>query len=156
MVTLAEIGGVALGGGLELALACDLRVAADSARLGLPETNLGLLPGAGGTQRLSRICGEAIASRLILGAEIINGAEALKLGLVQWSLPDDQLTEWTNDFLQHEGALPEHALAAAKSCIAASHNEDIDGYELELEETRRLHNFAETQRRVQSFLDKSR
>jgi enoyl-CoA hydratase/carnithine racemase len=156
MVSIAEIGGAALGGGLELALACDLRVTADSARLGLPETNLGLLPGAGGTQRLSRICGEAIASRLILGAEIIDGVEALRLGLVQWSVPDEQLTEWTQNFLQHEGALPGHALAAAKSCIAASHIEDINGYERELEETRRLHNLAETQRRVRSFLDKSR
>ncbi len=72
-VTIAEIGGAALGGGFELALACDLRIAAEQAKLGLPEARLGLLPGAGGTQRLTRIAGEATAKRLILGAETVSG-----------------------------------------------------------------------------------
>ena len=67
-VTLAEIGGAAMGGGFELALACDLRIVSDAARIGLPEARLGLLPAAGGTQRMTRICGEAVARRLILGA----------------------------------------------------------------------------------------
>ena len=75
-VTLAEIGGAAMGGGLELALACDLRIAAAEAKLGLPEVRLGLIPGAGGTQRLTRLCGPALAARLILGAEILDGAAA--------------------------------------------------------------------------------
>ena len=70
VVTVAEIGGAAMGGGLELALACDLRVAAIDARLGLPEVRLGLLPAAGGTQRLTRLCGQGTAKRLILGAEL--------------------------------------------------------------------------------------
>ncbi len=74
-VTLAEIGGAAMGGGLELALACDLRIAALEAKLGLPEARLGLIPGAGGTQRLTRLCGRSAASRLILGAEVIDGAD---------------------------------------------------------------------------------
>ncbi|MBZ5529335.1 MAG: enoyl-CoA hydratase/isomerase family protein [Acidobacteriia bacterium] len=65
LLTIAEIAGAALGGGLELALACDLRVAAQEAKLGLPEVQLGLVPGAGGTQRLTRLCGRGIASRLI-------------------------------------------------------------------------------------------
>ena len=73
-----------MGGGLELALACDLRVAAAEAKLGLPEVRLGLLPAAGGTQRLTRLCGQGIAKRLILGAEVIDGAEAERLGIVQW------------------------------------------------------------------------
>ena len=75
-VTLAEIGGAALGGGFELTLACDLRIAAQEARLGLPEVRLGLLPGAGGTQRLTRLCGRPTALRLILGAETPDGAAA--------------------------------------------------------------------------------
>ncbi len=91
VVTLAEIGGAALGGGLELALACDLRVAATDARLGLPEVRLGLLPAAGGTQRLTRLCGQGTAKRLILGAELIDGAEALRLGIVQWARPRQEL-----------------------------------------------------------------
>ena len=75
-VTMAEIGGAAMGGGFELALACDLRIAADEAKIGLPEVRLGLIPGAGGTQRLTRLCGPALAARLILGAEILDGAAA--------------------------------------------------------------------------------
>ncbi len=78
-VTLAEIGGAAMGGGFELALACDLRIAANEAKVGLPEVRLGLIPGAGGTQRLTRLCGPALASRLILGAEILDGAAASAL-----------------------------------------------------------------------------
>ena len=87
LATVAEIGGAALGGGLELGLACDFRVAALDATLGLPEAALGLLPGAGGTQRLTRLCGPGVAKRLILGAEVIGGAQALQLGIVQWALP---------------------------------------------------------------------
>jgi len=155
VVTLAEIGGAALGGGLELALACDLRVAADTAKLGLPEASLGLLPGAGGTQRLSRICGEAVASRLILGAEVIDGREAERLGLVQWCIPAAELPDWTRELAQREGSLPEHALAAAKTCIAASHDDAVDGFECELQQTRKLQDIAETQERIRSFLDKA-
>ncbi len=91
VVTLVEIGGAAMGGGLELALACDLRVVALDAILGLPEVGLGLIPAAGGTQRLTRLCGQATAKRLILGAELIDGAEALRLGIVQWAQPRQQL-----------------------------------------------------------------
>ena len=82
-VTLAEINGAALGGGFELALACDLRIAALEAKMGLPELRLGLLPGAGGTQRMTWLAGRPAALRLILGAEQMDGAEALRLGLVQ-------------------------------------------------------------------------
>ncbi len=79
MVTVAQIEGAALGGGFELALACDLRVVADTARIGLPEAGLGLLPGAGGTQRLTRLCGDAVARRMILSAEVLDGVQAAKL-----------------------------------------------------------------------------
>ena len=76
LVTIAEIEGHALGGGLELALACDIRIASYSAKLGLPETRVGLLPGAGGTQRLTRLCGEGIAARIILSGDLVGGREA--------------------------------------------------------------------------------
>ena len=92
-VTLAEIGGAAMGGGFELALACDLRIAANEAKVGLPEARLGLIPGAGGTQRLTRLCGPALASRLILGAEILDGAAAAGLGVVHWAVPRAELAE---------------------------------------------------------------
>jgi len=80
--TVAAISGFALGGGLELALCCDFRIATKGARLGLPEINLGLIPGWGGTQRLPRLIGKPRAMRLILSGELINAAQALEWGLV--------------------------------------------------------------------------
>ena len=155
VVCVAEIGGAALGGGLELALACDLRVTGESARLGLPEAGLGLVPGAGGTQRLPRIAGEATARRLILGAEVVGGNEAARLGLVQWVVPDDELADWTQTLVARLGSLPGPALAACKSCIAASFDGSPEGYDRELQVTRELHGQAETQQRIQAFLERA-
>ena len=155
VVSVAEIGGAALGGGLELALACDLRVAGQSARLGLPEAGLGLVPGAGGTQRLPAIAGDAVARRLILGAEVVDGTEAARLGLAQWVQPDDRLSEWTRGLVARLAALPGPALAACKSCIDAAHDRSPRGYDRELQVTRELHDLAETQRRVRAFLERA-
>ena len=80
--TIAAINGFALGGGCELALACDLRYAAPTARLGQPEINLGIIPGWGGTQRLARVCGLGVAKELILTGRLVHAEEALDLGLV--------------------------------------------------------------------------
>ena len=155
LVTLAEIGGAALGAGLELALACDLRVAAVDAKLGLPEARLGLVPGAGGTQRLTRLCGRSVASRLILGAEVVGGAQAERLGLVQWSRPVVELAEWTRDLATRYAALPRPALAAAKRCIAAQAEPGRDGFAEEIAATRRLYQHPDTRRRVSEFLNRN-
>ncbi|MCC7326510.1 MAG: enoyl-CoA hydratase/isomerase family protein [Burkholderiales bacterium] len=152
VVTLAEVGGAALGGGLELALACDLRVAADDATLGLPEARLGLLPAAGGTQRLTRLCGEGVARRLILGAEIVDGIEAQRLGLVQWARPRAELAEWTRALAARIAAMPRAALAAGKACVHAANDASRDGYALELAATQALYDDPESQRRVAEFL----
>jgi len=151
-VTIAEIGGAAMGGGLELALACDLRVAATTARLGLPEVRLGLLPGAGGTQRLTRLAGKAIAERLILGAELVDGTQAQALGLVQWAIAPESLAAWTTELANRVAELPSAALAAAKRCIARAALPGDDGFGLELTETRQLLDSPETRRRVAAFL----
>uniref|UniRef100_A0A674IYC6 Enoyl-CoA hydratase domain containing 2 n=1 Tax=Terrapene triunguis TaxID=2587831 RepID=A0A674IYC6_9SAUR len=89
MPTIAAIEGYALGGGLELALACDLRIAASSAKMGLIETTRGLLPGAGGTQRLPRCIGIGLAKELIFTGRQINGQEALSIGLVNHTVPQN-------------------------------------------------------------------
>jgi enoyl-CoA hydratase/carnithine racemase len=154
-IALAEIGGAALGGGLELALACDLRVAAADAKLGLPEVGLGLVPGAGGTQRLTRLCGRSVASRLILGAEVIDGTQAERLGLVQWASPREQLAERTREVAARYAALPRAALTAAKRCIAAQSDAARDGFSEELAATRRLYDHPETRRRVAEFLNRT-
>ncbi len=92
-VFVAALNGAALGGGLELALACDLRVAADAAQLGLPEVGLGIIPGGGGTARLPRLVGVARAKDLVLTARRVGAAEALAMGLVARIAPADRLRE---------------------------------------------------------------
>lgn len=93
---LAKVNGFALGGGLELAMACHLRIAADSARLGQPEVNLGLIPGFGGTQRLLRLVGRGAALELCLLGQPIDAARAAQLGLVTRVVPADDLTAETD------------------------------------------------------------
>jgi enoyl-CoA hydratase len=90
---IAMINGFCLGGGLELALACDIRIAADSAKLGQPEINLGIIPGGGGTQRLTRLVGEGKAMELILTGDLIDAAEARSLGLLNDVVPAAELRD---------------------------------------------------------------
>lgn len=151
-VTLAEIGGAALGGGLELALACDLRIAANEAKLGLPEVRLGLVPGAGGTQRLTRLAGRATALRLILTGETLDGAAAQSLGLVQWALPRADLPGRAAEIAQRTAASPRDALAACKRCIGAAGDPACDGYAEELAQSRRLYASEATRGLVSAFL----
>jgi enoyl-CoA hydratase len=152
LVTLAELGGAALGGGFELALACDLRIAAHEARLGLPEVSLGLLPAAGGTQRLTRLVGPGLASRLILGAETVDGQTAERLGLVQWSAPRAELAQAARAHAERIATLPRAAIAGAKRCIAAAQDGARDGFAEELAQTRRLYQHPVTRARVAAFL----
>lgn len=153
-VTLAEIGGAAMGGGFELALACDLRLVADSARIGLPEARLGLLPAAGGTQRLTRICGEAVARRLILGAELVAGADAVELGLAQWVATAAETEATARAVVERIADLPARALAECKHCIGVALAGTEDGFEAELAGSAMLLASPETRKRVARFLDK--
>lgn len=154
LVSVAEIGGAALGGGFELALACDLRLVANSAKVGLPEARLGLLPAAGGTQRLTQLCGKGVASRLILSAEIVTGAEAAALGLAQWAAPSDELQAAARAVVDRIAQLPRAALAASKACIGAALDGSGNGFEVELAGSRLLLGQQETQQRVGRFLEK--
>lgn len=153
-VTLAEIGGAAYGGGLELALACDLRVASHDARLALPEVGLGLLPAAGGTQRLTALVGPSVARRLILGGEAIDGAEAERLGLVQWSKPAHELADWTAALAARLATYPRAALAANKRCVALAEGGFDAGYAEEIAATRALYADPQTLQRVSAFLNR--
>jgi methylglutaconyl-CoA hydratase len=113
----AAINGLALGGGLELALMCDLRVAAAHAELGLPETTLGIIPGAGGTQRLPPLIGEAKAKELILLGRRLSAAEALAIGLVNRVTPADK--PLLDDVLSYIGPIIEGAPIAQRAALAA-------------------------------------
>lgn len=155
LVTIAELGGAALGGGFELALACDLRIAAHEAKLGLPEAGLGLVAAAGGTQRLTRLVGPGLARRLILGAETVDGATAERLGLVQWSLPRAELERGAREHAERIATLPRAAIAAAKQCIAAAQDHARDGFAEELAHTRRLYQHPVTRDRIAAFLARS-
>ena len=152
MVTLAEIGGAAMGGGLELALACDLRIVALEAKLGLPEARLGLLPGGGGTQRLTRLCGRSASTRLILTAEVVDGAAAARLGIANWAVAHGELATRASEIARQIAGLPAAALRASKRCIAAAGQPGHGGYFDELEETRQLSMNTETRKRIEAFL----
>lgn len=115
--TVAAINGVAFGGGLELALACDIRIAADSAEMGLTETRLGIVPGAGGTQRLPRIVGAAVAKELILTGRRIGAARARELGLLSEVVPAAELPAAAARWAAELAAAAPLALGAAKRAI---------------------------------------
>lgn len=155
-VSIAEIGGVAAGGGFELALACDLRIAAKSVQLGLPEVGLGLLPSAGGTQRMARLCGRGRALRLIGGAELISAAEALAVGLVEWVVPDEELESACTALAHKLVAQPMEALRLAKRCITAAFDPRRDGFAEEAEAPKALMASPETRQRLEAFIAKSK
>ena len=136
--TVCAMNGNALGGGLELALACDFRIASDEAKYGLPEINLGLLPGAGGTQRLPRIIGRPAALRLILRGESVSGAEAERIGLAHWSVPSDDVVSRGVELARQLAGRSALATKAIKRAIAESARPGGHGYQIELDTTRAL------------------
>ncbi|MDS9470318.1 enoyl-CoA hydratase-related protein [Sporosarcina pasteurii] len=123
--TIAMINGFAFGGGTELALACDFRIAADSALMGLTETSLAIIPGAGGTQRLPRLIGETNALELILTARRLNAEEALEYGMLTKVVPANDLLEETTAFANLMLANGPVALQQAKFAIKNGMNVDL-------------------------------
>ncbi|MGO8856844.1 MAG: enoyl-CoA hydratase/isomerase family protein [Steroidobacteraceae bacterium] len=154
-VSVCEIGGAAMGGGYELALSCDLRIAAEEAKIGLPEVGIGLLPGAGGTQRLTRLCGPGTATRVILGCETVDGRAALSLGMIDWAFPRDRLEEEARAIVRRIAKLPAHAQSAAKRCIRAALTPSADGFARERELGGALLNSAKTQELITAFLERN-
>ena len=154
-VSLAEIGGAAMGGGYELALSCDLRIAAEEAKIGLPEVGIGLLPGAGGTQRLTRLCGRGIAARVILTAEPVDGRTAASLGMIDICVPRASLEDQARALADRLASLPAHAQRAAKQCIGAAESPLQQGYLLERELGGALLGSARTQQLITAFLERN-
>ncbi len=130
--TIAAITGYALGGGCELALCCDLRVAGDNAKLGQPEILLGIIPGAGGTQRLSRLVGPARAKELIFTGRFVDAEEALRIGLVDRVVAPDDVYAEAATLARTLARGPSYALRAAKESIDRGLEVDLaTGLEIE-------------------------
>ncbi len=125
-VSIAAVNGVAAGGGLELTMACDLRIASTEARMALPELTLGILPGAGGTQRLPRLVGPARAKEMMLLGKFIDAPTALNWGLVNETAPPDQLMAEARAWADRLLELPPLSLASIKNAVNVAMDVDVD------------------------------
>ncbi|MDD5009226.1 MAG: enoyl-CoA hydratase-related protein [Syntrophorhabdaceae bacterium] len=123
--TIAAVFGLALGGGCEVALCCDLRIASEDTVIGLPEIGLGIMPGSGATQRLPRLIGVAKAKEMIYTGDTINAAEAYRIGLVNKVVPKDKLMEEARAMAKKLASKPKAAFALIKRCIDNGLNMDL-------------------------------
>jgi enoyl-CoA hydratase len=122
---IAAVRGLALGGGLELAMSCDMMVVAEDARLGQPEINLGVMPGAGGTQRLTRAVGKTLATEMVLLGREINGREAELHGLANRAVPAERVVPVAIDLAKRLATQAPHALRTAKKILARAFEESL-------------------------------
>jgi enoyl-CoA hydratase len=151
----AAINGHALGGGLELALACDIRVAVDEARFGFPEVGLGIMPGAGGTQRLPRVVGMGRAKELILTGDLIDAAEACRIGLVNRVVPRPEFSGVVEALVQKLLSRGPMALKLAKMSLNAAAQVPMSaGLQLEILAQSVLFETADKDEGLDAFLEK--
>ncbi|NLO79841.1 MAG: enoyl-CoA hydratase [Xanthomonadaceae bacterium] len=154
-VAIAAINGYAMGGGLEVALACDIRIAEEQARLGLPEARVGLLPCAGGTQRLPRLVGEGWAKRMILCGEQVDAATALRIGLVEEVVGRGQALQRALELAEQVGNQSPIAVSFCKQLIDASQTRPMaDCLPLERERFVALFDTQDQKEGVNAFLEK--
>jgi enoyl-CoA hydratase len=154
-VSLAAINGFALGGGCELALACDLRYASSNAKVGQPEVNLGIFPGWGGTQRLARVCGLGVAKDLILTGRVVDAQEAKRIGLVNDVFEPSELMETTIKIAQLIASKGPLALAEAKAAINHSLQGDyVESLEAEANAFGELFSSMDAREGMNAFVEK--
>lgn len=150
---IAAINGYCLGGGLEIALACDFKLASDNAKFGFPEMKLGIIPGWGGTQRLPQTVGTAEAKRLIMSGDTVKAEEALKIGLVDKVVSQDLLNVEAEQLAQNLCKWPTSALKNAKHAINSSTQQRLEsGLKVETELFSQLFSTKETKERIAAFL----
>ena len=153
--TIAAVNGFALGGGCELALACDLRYAATTAKLGQPEVNLGIFPGWGGTQRLARVCGLGVAKDLILTGRVVDSDEALRIGLVNGVFDPEELMEKTLEVARTIASKGPLAVAAAKAAInQALQGDHAENLQAEADNFGELFSSADAREGMTAFVEK--
>jgi enoyl-CoA hydratase len=129
---IAAVNGFALGGGLELAMACHFRVASDNAKMGLPEVSLGVIPGYGGTQRLPQLIGKGRAMEMIMTAGMVSAEDAHRMGLVNHIVPQAELLEFCNGIAQKIMKNSPLAIGQAIKAVNANFKDGVNGYETEI------------------------
>ncbi|MFM6975351.1 MAG: enoyl-CoA hydratase/isomerase family protein [Sphingobacteriaceae bacterium] len=151
---IAAINGFALGGGLELAMACHIRIAATNARLGLPELTLGLIPGYGGTQRLTQLVGRGRALDMILTADMISAESALGMGLVNQAVEPENLLAAAEEKMRKILSKAPVAVAAAITAVNAGLTDGVNGFEAEIDQFGRCFDTEDFKEGVSAFLEK--
>lgn len=151
---IAAVNGFALGGGLELAMACHFRIASENAKMGLPEVSLGVIPGYGGTQRLPQLVGKGRAMEMIMTAGMINAEQALHYGLVNHVVEQDNLLEFCKDLAAKIIKNSPVAIGTAISVINAGFKSDVNGYEKEIEGFGNSFGTADFKEGTSAFLEK--
>jgi enoyl-CoA hydratase len=151
---IAAVNGFALGGGLELAMAAHIRIASSNARMGLPETSLGVIPGYGGTQRLAQLIGRGKANEIIFTAGMLKADEALQWGLVNAVVEQADLLATCETMAQKMLANSPMAIAAAIRCVNAGFTEGVNGFEVEIEEFGKCFGTTDFKEGTTAFLEK--
>ncbi|RPD94597.1 enoyl-CoA hydratase [Aureibaculum marinum] len=151
---IAAINGFALGGGLELAMACHFRIASDNAKMGLPETSLGVIPGYGGTQRLPQLVGKGKAMEMIMTARMINAEEALKLALVNYVVTLDELLPLAGKIASKIMQNSPLAIAAAIKAVNAGFKDGVNGYKKEIKQFGKCFGTKDFTEGTTAFLEK--
>jgi enoyl-CoA hydratase/carnithine racemase len=152
---IAAINGICLGGGLEMAMACHIRVAGDRARIGQPEINLGIVPGWGGTQRLQRIVGPSVATEMILTGDPITAQEAYRLGLVNKVVPRGDVLKEAKGLARKIAAKSAVAVGCAMEAIERGRHLSLaEAMEVEIEQWRTLVDSEDMKEGIQAFLEK--
>lgn len=150
----AAINGFALGGGLELAMACHVRVASYNAKLGLPETGLGLIPGYGGTQRLARLIGHGRAIEMIATAQMVDAERAHEMGLVNHLYTADELLDQAVAMVKKMTKNSPNALKSAIRSVNAGYRPGVDGFKIEIEEFGKCFGTEDFKEGTTAFLEK--
>lgn len=151
---IAAINGFALGGGLELALSCHIRIASNNAKMGFPELNLGVIPGYGGTQRLAQLVGKGKAMELILTTDMVNAEEALQLNLVNHITTKESLLIKAYEMAGKIISKSPKAIATAIKAINANYIDGVNGFEIEIVEFGKCFDTADFKEGVGAFLEK--